>query len=394
MPAPTATRIPAPSVTPTLPEPTTTTAPIVSPIIPTPVAPGPARLVGYLASWNVGPSYAITDVPAGKLTHLNYSFATVSDSGECVMANPKIDPQNFAELRNLRRRQPSVRTSISIGGAGSSKQFSPIAGSADARQRFAQSCVSFVKTHGFDGVDVDWEFPTDRDEGKAFTELLAELRRRLDDQAASDGSRYILTAAAPAGPAHYLDLELDRIGSFVDWVNLMTYAFHGTWSTITNFDAPLFASTTDPSPTLQRIVYNTDAAVQAYLAAGLAPDKLVVGVPFYGYGWKGVPDVNHGLYQPPNGLPPGTLAPGVFSYRDLAANYVPTYTRYWHDEALVPWLFNSQTGIMISYDDPESVGRKADYVREHSLGGAMIWELSADDPSHSLVNALFAHLHG
>jgi chitinase len=309
------------------------------------------------------------------------------------MANPKTDPQNFADLRQLRQRQPTLRASISIGGAGSSQRFSPVAGSADARQRFAQSCVGFVKANGFDGVDVDWEFPTGRDEGKAFTELLTELRRRLDDQSAPDGSRYALTAAMPAGPTHYLDLELDRVGTLVDWVNLMTYAFHGTWSTITNFDAPLFASTTDPSPTLQRIVYNTDAAVQAYLAAGMAPDKLVVGVPLYGYGWKGVPDVNHGLYQPPNGLPAGTVAPGVFTYRDLAANYVSTYPRYWHDEALVPWLFDPRTGVMITYDDPESLGRKADYVRDHSLGGTMIWELSTDDTSHSLVNALYARLH-
>jgi chitinase len=391
--APTPTLRSEATAMPTIAEATSTAVSIAPPPAPTTVTPGPGRLVGYLASWNIGRSYAVSDVPVDKISHLNYAFATISDNGDCTLVNPKNDPPNFAELRKLRQRQPLLRTLISIGGAGSAKRFSPVVGSAQAQQRFAQSCVSFIKKYGLDGVDIDWEFPTGRDEGKAFTALLAELRRQLDDQASTDGTRYLLTVAAPAGPNHYLDLELDRIGASADWINLMTYAFHGTWSTITNFDAPLFASSTDPSPTLQRIVYNADAAVQTYLAAGVPPDKLVVGVPFYGYGWKGVADVNHGLYQPATGSPPGTLGPGVFTYRDLAANYRSIFTRYWHDEAQVPWLFNAQTGVMISYDDPDSVGRKADYVRDRGLGGAMIWELTTDDTSHSLVAALHARLH-
>jgi chitinase len=354
--------------------------------------PGPGRLVGYLASWRLGQGYLLSDVPATTLSHLIYAFASVSDAGECVLANPKKDPANLADLRKLRQQQPRLQTLLSIGGSGSARQFSPMAGSADSRQRFAQSCVAAIKRYGFDGIDIDWEFPNGREEGKSLTALLAELRRQLDDAVGSDGSRHLLTVAAPAGPNHYFDLELDKLGTVVDWINLMTYAFHGTWSPITNFDAPLFASSTDPSPALQRIVYNTDAAVQTYVAAGVAPDKIVVGVPFYGYGWKGVPDVNHGLYQSPTGVAPGTLGPGVFTYRDLASNYVSSFARYWHDEAQVPWLFDAPSGIMISYDDPESLGLKADYVRQRGLGGVMIWELSDDDASHTLVTTLRAHL--
>jgi chitinase len=355
--------------------------------------PGPGRLVGYLASWRLGPGYQLSDVPATTLSHLIYAFASVSAAGECVLANPKKDPTNLAELHALRQRQPRLRTLLSVGGGGSARPFAPLVGSADNRVRFAQSCVAAIKNYGLDGIDVDWEFPNGRDEGKAFTALLAELRRQLDDAAGSDGSRYLLTVAAPAGPNHYFDLELDKLGTYADWINLMTYAFHGTWSPITNFDAPLYASSTDPSPALQRIVYNTDAAVQTYVAAGVSPDKIVVGVPFYAYGWKGVPDVNHGLYQTATGPSPGTLGPGVFAYRDLATSYASSFARFWHDEAQVPWLFDAPGGIMISYDDPESLGRKADYVRQRGLGGVMIWELSNDDAAHTLVAALHARLN-
>lgn len=379
--------------TPTAPTPTNVPAPAEPAPTATPVVPGPGRLVGYLASWNVGSNYSISNLPIGMLTHLNYAFANVAEGGDVSVTNPKIDPVNLAALQRLRQTQPSLRVLISIGGSGSSSHFSPLAATSEGRQKFAQSCVQFLKKYGCDGVDLDWEYPTGSEERQAFTELLSELRRRLDEQAGPTGARYLLTFAAPAGPHHYVDLDLERVAQVVDWINLMTYAFHGTWSQITNFDAPLFASSTDPSSTLQRIVYNTDAAVQAYLAAGVPPAKLVVGVPFFGYGWKGVPNINNGLYQPADGSPPGTHAPGVFDYRDLKSNYLPTYLRFWHDEAQVPWLYNPQSGIMITYDDPESLGRKADYVRDHGLGGTMIWELTTDDASHSLVMALYTHLH-
>lgn len=78
----------------------------------------------------------------------------------------------------------------------------------------------------------------------------------------------------------------------------------------------------------------------------------------------------------------------MFDYADLVNNYVPTYERHWHDEAQVPWLFDSDTGIMISYDDEMSIGIKADYIREHQLGGAMVWELSGDTPDGALLGVL------
>jgi chitinase len=357
------------------------------------VVPGPGRLVGYLASWKIGPDYQVSDVPAAMLSHLIYAFASITDTGDCVMASPKSDPANLAALRRVRQKTASLRTLISIGGAGTAKRFSPIAKNSVSRQRFARSCAQFVKANGFDGVDVDWEFPAGREEGGYFADLLTEIRSQLDGQTSLTGERPLLTIAGAAGPAHYLDLDLERIGGIVDWINLMTFAFHGTWSSITNFNAPLFATLADPSSTVQRIVYNTDAAVQAYLAAGVTPSKIVVGVPFFGYGWSGVPDVNHGLYQNSTGTAPGTQAPGVFEYRDLKDHYLARYARYFHDEAKVPWLFNAQTGVMISYDDPESLGIKAEYARDQGLGGNMIWELSTDDHEHSLVSSLDKRRH-
>jgi chitinase len=129
--------------------------------------------------------------------------------------------------------------------------------------------------------------------------------------------------------------------------------------------------------------------VKGYLAAGVPAAKIVVGVPFYGRGWAGVANVNNGLYQKPGPtLPKGTWEVGVFDYKDLAANHVEKYQRFWNDEAKVPWLYNARTGVMISYDDPESLRIRAEYIRRHNLGGAMVWELSADDAKSSLLTTL------
>jgi chitinase len=220
--------------------------------------------------------------------------------------------------------------------------------------------------------------------------LLAELRTQFDERGKADKKRYLLTIAAPAGPKTIANLEAEKIHRHLDWINLMTYDFHGSWSPLTNFNAPLFSSTSDPTKDENiRKHFNVDAAVKAYLAAGVPKDKLVLGVPFYGRGWGGVKNINNGLYQPhaPN-PPPGTWETGVFDWKDIAANYLGKFSRHRHDEAKVPWLFNEKTGVMISYDDPESLRIKAEYVKQHGLGGVMFWELSADDREASLLNAI------
>lgn len=127
-------------------------------------------------------------------------------------------------------------------------------------------------------------------------------------------------------------------------------------------------------------------------------DKIVLGVRFVGTGWQGVGPTNNGLYQTDTGPAPGTwdlpgAAPsGSFGYQDIEDNYLASYTRSWDNEAQVPWLYNAGTGIMISYEDPQSLAAKADYVLSKQLGGIMIWELGADDDQDTLVNAIAAAL--
>lgn len=370
------------------------------------------RMIGYFAAWSVyGRDYHVADIPAGLLTNVNYAFANVSD-GRCVLGDPwadvdqpypgdSTDPSalrgSFHQLQLLKQSHPGLRTLISVGGWTWSGSFSDVALTQSSREKFAASCVQFIKQYGFDGIDIDWEFPVSGglQDGRPadkhnYTLLLAELRSRLDALGSTNGRHYLLTIAAPAGPDVYPNLELAKVAEQLDWINLMTYDFHGGWSAVTNFNAALYSSASDPNPANIRTKFNDDAAVQAYRAAGVPAAKIVLGVPFYGRAFKGVPNANGGLYQAFDGVPQGTWndGSGMYDFWDIEQHYVPTYTRHWQAEAKVPWLFNPATGIMISYDDPESLQAKAGYAKAKDLGGVMIWELSQDNASNKLTHAL------
>jgi chitinase len=344
----------------------------------------------------------VTDIPADKLTHINYAFANVSEDGECTLGDPWGDVEfpypndaadaplkgNFNQLQLLKAAHPGLQTLISVGGWTWSGKFSDVALTPESRARFASSCVAFMKQYEFDGLDIDWEYPTGGgyegnverpEDAENFILLLGELRAQLDAQGAQDGRRYLLTIAAGAGPDAWQPLDWSRIHPLLDWINVMTYDMSGSWSEVTGFNAPLYNSTDDPPEGM-----STDSTLSGILALGVPPDKLVMGVPFYGHGWAGVGSTNNGLHQPYTGMPDGN-AEGSFDYYVLAANYIGTFQRFWDDAAQVPWLYDAKSGVMITYDDPQSLALKASYVREHGLGGLMFWELSGDNNAELLT---------
>lgn len=372
----------------------------------------PYRIVGYYSSWSIyDRAYFVTDIPADKLTTINYAFALVSDDAQCVLGDEYADIQyqypgdkedekllgNFKQLNLLKQAHPGLQTVISIGGWTGSAKFSDAALTAESRQKFVSSCMTFITQYGFDGIDIDWEYPTGggntgnverADDPQNFILLLTEFRKQLDAQGKLDNKHYVLTMAAPAGKESYSGLDWAKIYPLLDWINVMTYDFDGSWSEKTGFNAPLYDSTDNPPEG-----GSTNATIQDFLAAGIPAQNLVMGVPFYGRGFTGVAATDNGLHQSYTGLPDGSDDGGI-DYRNLVDGDLKTAVRYWSDISQVPWLYNAKTGTMISYDDPQSLQAKADYVKKQGLGGMMIWELASDDKSSTLLTALHEALMG
>lgn len=388
-PTPTTEPTPTPEATPTptpTPEPTPTPTPEPTPT-PTPTPEVKAsKVVGYYAAWSAYSGFTPDKIDASKLTHINYAFANIGSDLKIALGYPDIDPSNFTKLNALKQTYANLKTLIAVGGWSWSGKFSDVALTDSSRTAFADSCVEFIVKYGFDGVDIDWEYPISggmstnvkRPEDKQnFTLLLQKLREKLDTRGLMDGKKYLLTFAGASGSWYVNNTELGILHQYVDYGNIMTYDIHGTWDKFTDFNAPLY-NNTDISPQYK---WSVDSGINAWLKAGYPADKLVMGVPFYGYKYNSVVNANNGLYQ--------TFSGGSsLSFANIAANYLNAtgYVRYFHVQSMVHWLFNGST--FISYEDEQSMGLKAQYVKNKGLGGAMIWELS-QDPNRILLNSLY-----
>ena len=347
------------------------------------------KLVGYYAAWSAYSRYYPNQIDATKLTHINYAFANIGSDLKIALGYPDVDPENIRLLNSLKQTNPNLKTLISVGGWNWSGKFSDVALTDKTRTAFADSCVDFIVKYGFDGVDLDWEYPVSgglatnskRPEDKQnFTLLLQKIREKLDARGALDNKHYLLTIAGGADSSYVNKVELTKIAPYLDYANIMTYDLHGFWDTNTDLLAPLYPNN-DTSPQYKTSV---EQAIDTWLNASFPAEKLVMGIPFYGYLYSSVNNSNQGMYQKFGGA-------NSISYEAIKTNYLHKagYTRSFHSQSKVPWLFNGT--IFISYEDGESIGYKSEFIKSKKLGGAMVWELS-QDPSGELLGALYQGL--
>lgn len=346
-------------------------------------------IVGYYAAWAAYSGFTPSDVDATKLTHINYAFANIGEDLKITLGYPDIDLSNFEALRALKAQNPNLKTLISVGGWTWSGKYSDVALTEASRNTFADSVVAFLVQYGFDGVDIDWEYPvagglstnTNRPEDKQnFTLLMQTLREKLDARGALDGKQYLLTFAGAATNSFVNNTELSKLSQYVDYATIMTYDLHGPWDGYTDLNAPLYLN----SDVSLQYKSSVDAWVSKWLQSGFPANQLVMGIPFYGYRYSNVVNSNNGLYQTFSGAASISFATIQRDYLSRSASY-----QFYHAESEVPWYFDGST--FITYEDTNSVGAKANYIQTKGLGGAMIWELS-QDPNHVLLDALYQNL--
>lgn len=317
-------------------------------------------------------------IAAGKLTHVNYAFADIKNGR--MVEGFRNDAANFRVLNGLKAKNPELKVLVSVGGWTWSGGFSDVSLSPQSRKVFVESAVAYVDRHGLDGLDVDWEYPAmpgygnvNRPEDKQnFTLLLADLRAGLDGLGARKKKRLLLTIAVGALDACIQNSEMDKASRYLDYVNLMAYDQYGAGvDEVTGHHAPLFDNPKNPKK------QGANTMVDRFVAAGVPEHKMVLGVPFYGKGWGGVRDKDHGLYQP--GARPKERFFGSFTNLKNTLENKDGFVRYWDESAQAPYLYNASTGAWFSYEDEESLAAKCRYVRDRGIAGVMFWELRGDD---------------
>jgi chitinase len=324
------------------------------------------------------------EIAARKLTRINYAFANIK--GGRIVKGFAHDDQNLAALVALKQENPSLTVLVSVGGWLWSGAFSDMALTRKSRNVFVASVVDFVRAHQLDGLDIDWEYPGMpgaeshfRPEDKQnYTLLLKELRMRFD-ALGKELHRPLYVTIATGASQEFLDhTEMGQVQRYVDTVNLMAYDYYEPDSdAITGHHAPLYANPADPKKA------SAANSVEAYEKAGVPAEKIVLGVPFYGHVWGQVAATNHGLFQPGKEIPHSYAQYGSGPDAMLKNGFI----RYWDPVAEVPYLYNAEKQIFMTYEDPESLALKCKYVLSHQLRGIMFWDYEGDS-SGVLLNAV------
>ena len=326
-------------------------------------------LLGYVGD---GALPGVTERDARQLTHINIAFGHVGRDG--LLSTDGLT--HLSELERIRKANPEIKIVLSIGGWGAGG-FSTMARTAQGRAAFARSCADFADKEKLDGIDLDWEYPCDNSAGidsspddlKNFTLLLQALRDAL-------GKNRIVSIAAGGG-ADYLDgIETPKVSNICDYIQIMTYDLRSGFCRIAGHHTAPFPSQNDTSGR------DTSSAVERFVRAGADAERIVIGAAMYSRQWKGVPDVNNGLFQHAESI--GNYGPG---YTELCDRFIGKngWKRFWDDAAQAPYLFNGSE--LISYDDENSVEAKCRYIRDRGLLGLMYWEHSCD-PSRKLLQKM------
>lgn len=388
------------------------------------------KVVVYFASWSIyrnpppgSPPDATLKphtIRGDTITHINYAFLKPMTANQILALDPAdFDPNNdnyvptlrrmltdpwadtdypgmqpspavpyqgnFGELAWLKQQYPHLKIGISAGGWTYSDNFSDIVANKLARSRFVQLLVNFADYYNFDAIDIDWEYPGYADHsGKPadkqnFTQFMQELYTACKEHSPELAISFATAAGGQNSNLNFL--ELNKLASTVDWINIFGYDFYGPWPglEVTGHQAPLYAQK------VASVLDNINGEVRSYIAGGMPASKIVLGMPLYSRTFAGVDSTTDGLFAPYQGPGPGTYEQGILTFYTLPTYDPKTgkasgglldqgYTRYWDSTSMVPYLYNPKLKIFVTYDDLQSLYLKADYARSMQLAGAMFWE--------------------
>ncbi|EAQ84573.1 hypothetical protein CHGG_08587 [Chaetomium globosum CBS 148.51] len=353
-----------------------------------------ARVIGYYEGWRADSAcqgMGLNDIPVNSLTHLYFSFASITPDTYSIAPMEGIDGSLFSKFTNLKKKNPALKTVIAIGGwtfndpGPTQKVFSNMVSTAENRETFIDNLFSFLREYAFDGVDFDWEYPGADDrggveaDGKNFVTFLKELDAANKKQPV----KYVVSFTLPTSYWYMRHFDLKAV-DHVDFVNVMSYDLHGVWDGKNPIGQKIYGHTN---------ITEMKQAFDLFWRNDVPANKLNMGLGFYGRAFQ---------LQDPSCSKPGcgfkggatkggcSGESGILSYREIMAVIDSKKIKPVHDKKAGVKYITWNNDQWVSYDDADTFKQKKDLAADLGLGGYLIWAIDQDDEHLTALQAVIS----
>ncbi|KAK1900728.1 Acidic mammalian chitinase [Dissostichus eleginoides] len=351
-----------------------------------------SRLVCHMTNWaQYRPSsgkFTSDNIDPFLCTHVIYALSTINSFNQITPIEWN-DEKQFIGLNRLKNVNPALKTLLSVGGTVNGiSPFIAMVAKTESRATFIKSVISYLRTNNFDGLNLAWEYPghngSPEQDKERFTLLVSELAKAFEDDARENRKTPLLLTANVAAFRPTIDraYEVQKIAPHLDFINVMTYDYHGHWEAATGHNSPLYGSSMDSGT---HIHHNINSSISHWLVKGAPAEKLLLGFPTYGRTYR-LSTGATGLGAPSNGpadAGPYTRTAGFWSSYEIC-DFTSGAKVEWISEQQVPYA--TYGSAWVGYDNKRSFSSKVQYMTAKNLGGAHVWTLDMDDFSGSFCS--------
>ncbi|KAG5651963.1 hypothetical protein H0H81_006778 [Sphagnurus paluster] len=375
-------------------------------------------VMAYFPDW-VGDAFPPETINFSQFDWIDFAFGIPTADFDISWDSDKT-PELLRRLKTAAHRN-GKKVKLSIGGWTGSTYFSTAVATQESRYLFACNILGVYNDFGLDGIDIDWEYPghpgapgnkVDPQDSANFLLFLHCLRSVLPlaarITAAAQTVPFVDPSGAPMG-------DVSQFAGILDWLLLMNY---DVWSSSSKPgpNAPLLdacQNSTQPEA-------NAVSAFAKWTSAGFPVDKLVLGLPTYGYisssrasglrqRGKSFGTVVHSTRSRRRGPVKVTNewggADGEIPFQEILKqgalvrqpgsegtqvffNGSGGFDRLWDGCSATPFLRSESSGQIITYDDTESLGMKAKFAKEVGMLGVNLFDTHGDTVDWDLVIAV------